>query len=128
MSSSNITAGQIHAALVTSIDTRWKPLAAGASEADVPKCQLCEVLDVNAYHFTPNTNNCAICPLTLVGDWCGQDGTCESKRSTWKLFVDAKITIDSERHAHMRLAAQNMVNVLQECLDKFFPAGLEEIK
>lgn len=125
MSESNITAGQIHAALVASIEERWKPIAAGILQANVPHCQLCKVLNVYAYHERPDSNNCEICPLTLVGDWCGEEGKNGSKRSSWKLFVDAKNTWDRD---DMRLAAQNMVNVLQGCLDKFFPAGLDEVK
>jgi len=112
-----ITNKMVYDALNDSIKKRWIPIRDGGSLEwdDIPDCQLCDVFDTEGY---VDPENCAGCPLTLIGQGC------RKHKSAWDKF-----SIAHDYHAASlvrKLAAQNMINQLQKCLDKFFPAGLEK--
>jgi hypothetical protein len=83
----------VREALVDSIKLRWAPRLEDPN-ARVPGCQLCVAVD----------ENCLICPLREVDSGRG----CHDEGSAYEAWCGEQ-------------AAQNMVDKLQECLDRYFP-------
>lgn len=103
-----ITCAEMHKVLVDSIELRWKPLARGVPYDKVPSCQLCIVSLKHNYE-----SYCKACPLYLEGNECLTGNDIFSKY--YYSYGKKKIK-----------AAQNMVNILTQIKDKYFPEGWDK--
>jgi hypothetical protein len=110
------TCDEVHQALKDSIELRWKRLLNVANILDVPGCQLCEIFqDKNEDEINP----CAGCPLSLIGEQCVNwdilrvRNNSNSAWGKWYIYENKQ-------------SAQNMINKLQFCLDKYFPKGWDK--
>ena len=102
------TCDEVHKALKDSIELRWKLLLKGADYYDVPNCQLCEIFrDRKSDEDDP----CAGCPISLIGEQCVNCDGASNPRAAYNKWWFNKTAKN----------AQNMINKLQLCLDKYFP-------
>ena len=111
-----ITAGQVHKALVDSIELRWKKIRDDEHFLSVSDCQLCKLFNRAFDSAREGREACDDCPLSLIGQRCNS-----SRDDAWTRFLGHEF-----RSKSRKAAAQNMIDQLHKCLDTFFPAGLSE--